>query len=293
MRDSLVLRFLYHTVLGRMLLKLLVCRKVSKIAALFLSSHLSAWMAPCYIKRYNIPMHDVEIPPGGFASFNAFFTRKKKINYDNKGKDWLKSPCDGWLTVTKIRRNIIFDIKNTNFSLEDLLKDPKLSEKFRNGTAFIFRLTPADYHRYCYGADGKILCSRKIDGRLHCVRPIALRTFPVFAQNAREYQIIETKEFGMMVQMEIGALLVGKINNHKELMESGAAKAGKEKGYFAFGGSTIVMLFQKDAVSFCEKLYERQNSNGEIRVSIGEAIAKASQRANYRQTPLRRKDIGL
>ena len=62
----------------------------------------------------------------------------------------------------------------------------------------------------------KVLRARKIRGKLHCVRPIALRTVPVFAQNSREYEVIAAGKFGIVVQMEIGALLVGKINNFRE-----------------------------------------------------------------------------
>lgn len=274
MKDSLMLRFLYGTVLGRMMLKLLVQPRVSKAAGCFLSSRLSAGLIPHYMKKWKIDMKDIEVPAGGFSSFNDFFTRRKKVKYDNVKNDWLKSPCDGLLSFVKIRRNIVFDIKNTKFSLEDLLGDRKLAEKFRNGSALIFRLTPADYHRYYYGACGKVLCHRKIQGKLHCVRPVALRTVPVFAQNTREYEVIETKEFGTIVQMEVGALLVGKIHNYKRPWERADVEAGMEKGYFEFGGSTIILLFQKNAVCLQEKLYGRSDDNGEIKVSAGEVIAR-------------------
>lgn len=274
MKDSFILRFLYGTVLGRMLLKLLVQPWASKAAGCFLSSGLSKGLIPHYIKKWKIDMTDIEIPEGGFSSFNDFFTRKKKVKYDEEKKGWLKSPCDGWMSIVKIRRNIVFDIKNTKFSLEDLLKDHKLSEKFRNGCALVFRLTPGDYHRYYYGACGRVLCHRRIQGKLHCVRPVALRKVPVFAQNTREYEIIETKEFGTILQMEIGALLVGKIHNYERCRESNEVEPGMEKGYFEFGGSTIILLFQKNAICLCEKLYGRRNDNGEIKVSAGEMIGR-------------------
>lgn len=274
MNDSLMLRFLYGTVLGRMMLKLLVQPGVSKAAGCFLSSRLSAGLIPHYMKKWKIDRKDIEIPEGGFSTFNDFFTRRKNVKYDNTEKDCLQSPCDGLMSLIKIRRNIVFDIKNTKFSLEDLLRDRKLAEKFRNGSALIFRLTPADYHRYYYGACGRVLCHRKIPGKLHCVRPVALRTVPVFAQNTREYEIIETKEFGTIVQMEVGALLVGKIYNYERLRERADVEAGVEKGYFEFGGSTIILLLQKNTVCLHEKLYGRSNDNGEIRVSAGEVIAR-------------------
>lgn len=269
-----MLRFLYGTVPGRILLKILVQPGVSKAAGRFLSSRLSAGLIPYYMRKWGIDERDMIIPRGGFFSFNDFFTRRKNIKWSGADKEWLKSPCDGWMSLFKIRRNIVFDIKNTQFSLEDLLRDSGLSKKFCNGAALVFRLTPGDYHRYYYGTGGRILCHRKIQGKLHCVRPVALRRVPVFAQNTREYEVIQTKTFGTVIQMEVGALLVGKIHNHNRSKKTVIAEEGTEKGYFEFGGSTIILLFQKDVVGLDQKLYGRRNDNGEIRVQAGECIAK-------------------
>ncbi len=270
-----MLRFLYRTVPGRMILKLLVRPGVSKAAGRFLASRASGWMVPYYIQKYKIDMSDIKIPEGGFPSFNAFFTRTKKGEVCRKAENELLSPCDGFLTPVGISKDTVLDIKHTQFSLEDLLKDRKLAEKFYDGTALIFRLTPANYHRYCYAADGKIICGRKIRGKLHCVRPIAVRTLPVYTQNSREYQVTRTENFGLVLQMEVGALLVGKIKNHKKPLQSRDVWAAEEKGYFEFGGSTIIVLLQKDAVCVDESLYERENEDGEIPVYMGESVAKS------------------
>lgn len=275
MRDSYFLSFLYQTIPGRAALKLLVCPKVSRAAGRFLSCRASKWIVPCYIRKHKIDMRDIEIPEGGFSSFNAFFTRKRKTMQHDLNGAALMSPCDGFLTPVKIREATVFSVKNTEFSVGDLLKDRELAKQFQNGTALIFRLTPANYHRYCYAADGNIVSFKKISGKLHCVRPIALRRMPVFVQNSREYAVIETKNFGTMVQMEVGALLVGKIKNHRKASEGASVQAGAEKGYFEFGGSTIILLFEKDKIRLCRKLQERKNSDGEIPVQMGEGIAKA------------------
>ena len=273
MRDSLLLRFLYGTVPGRAVLKLLVQPGVSKLGGRLLSSRASRWIVPYYIKKHHINMKNIEVPRGGFPSFNAFFTRRRRRRSCDLAGDHLISPCDGYLTVARMERGAVFSVKNTEFSVEDLLKDKGLAESFRGGTAFIFRLTPAEYHRYCYAADGDIIRAERIPGKLHCVRPIALRNVPVFVQNSREYQVIRTERFGTMVQMEIGALLVGKIKNDGRYLKSGSVQAGKEKGYFEFGGSTIVLLLQKDAVRVNTSLRDRKSVGGEIKVRMGEAIA--------------------
>lgn len=276
--DSLTLRFLYRTAPGRVLLKLLIQPKVSEAAGRYLSSRASKWLVPYYIRKHDIDMKGVEIPQRGFASFNDFFTRKRTTDDFGKADEYLVSPCDGWLSAVRIRKTTALMIKATRFSLRDLLGDAKLAEQFRDGEALIFRLTPADYHRYCYAADGQILSEKKIDGKLHCVRPIALRGIPVFAQNSREYQVIRTERFGTMVQMEIGALLVGKIKNHDRIQKLNNVQSGEEKGYFEFGGSTIVLLFQKDAIRLCESRENRENTYGERKVRSGERIAKARTR---------------
>ncbi len=289
MKESVSLRFLYGTAPGRLMLRLLVQPRVSKAAGRFLSSRASAWIVPYYIRKHEIDMEGVEAPQGGFASFNAFFTRRRRdafkgIRSDAESSDGLfaghlLSPCDGFLTPIPIHGNTIFDIKHTRFSLEDLLKDKALAARFWDGLALVFRLTPSNYHRYCYAADGTVLRHRRISGKLHCVRPIALREIPVFVQNSREYQVMRTKKFGLMVQMEIGALLVGKICNERLTMETNYVHAREEKGYFEFGGSTILLLLEKDAVCFRKALYERKNENGEIPVRAGELLSDEIGRA--------------
>lgn len=277
MRESIVLCFLYKTVFGRMVLKFLVQPGVSHITGKFLSSSLSRWLVPYYIWKHKIDMDDIEIPPKGFSSFNDFFIRNRRIECCDLTRGHLISPCDGLLTHIRIKKDFVFEIKNTRFYLEDLLEDHKLAKAFQNGAALIFRLSAADYHRYCYMANGRIRYFKKIQGKLHCVRPIALRTVPVFVQNSREYQVIETEQFGTMIQMEIGALLVGKIKNYRQPLDQGDVRAGEEKGYFEFGGSTILVLLKENAIYFNEKLYERQNSDGEIPVDMGECVAKTKK----------------
>lgn len=247
MKESLSLRFLYRTVPGRVILKILTLPPISRAAGRLLDSRISVCLIPYFIRKYHISTRRVVVPEGGFRSFNQFFCRRevRRRSHDpKKCAPGILSPCDGYLSRIPIRKNEIFDIKHTKFTLEELLQNPRLAREFQDGCACIFRLTPADYHRYCYASDGKVLFQKRIPGRLHCVRPIATTAVPVYAQNAREYQVIETRRFGRIVQMEVGALMIGRITNLPP-GESGEVKAGQEKGYFEFGGSTIVVLLKK------------------------------------------------
>ena len=272
-KENAAIRFLYHTIAGRSLLRLLVSPGVSKACGAVLDSRASVALIPLFQRKNGISMEGVEIPKGGFPSFNAFFSRKRVCKSVETNVD-LSSPCDSFLTCIQIHKDQIFDVKHTRFGLQDLLQDAALANEFSDGVALVFRLTPAHYHRYAYAVDGKILCWRKIKGVLHSVRPICTRQFPVYVQNAREYQVIETEHLGKIVQMEIGALLIGRITN--ECPKDRKSIRGREKGKFEFGGSTILLLLQKDAVRLRSDILATMDGKDELSVSYGETLVQTS-----------------
>ncbi|WP_036609714.1 phosphatidylserine decarboxylase [Oribacterium sp. P6A1] len=272
MSSSLGLKFLYHTVPGRIILKQLVKPSVSVRMGKFLSTGLSARLVPGYVKKNGIDLSRYEVPAGGYVSFNDFFTRKLLPENRPKPNSGLTAPCDGLLTVLDIDSESNFLIKNSNYSLVRLLKDRELADKFSNGTAFIFRLTPSHYHRYNFCSNGTVSSQKRISGKLHCVRPIALEQLPVFIENSREYVTIESEQAGKLIQMEVGALFVGKISNYAHKDETYHVRTTDEKGYFEFGGSTIIVLTDH-RVSVNEAILNRKrNEEGEIPVVIGESL---------------------
>lgn len=265
MSESLTVDFLYKTSVGRFILKGLVNPKISKRAAKILSSKISAAFVPSFIKRNRIDIDDYIVPEGGFRSFNDFFTRKIKPGKRVVEEIGLICPSDGLLTVSDITEKNVFNIKNTSYSLKELLDDEDLAGEFIGGTALIFRLTPSHYHRYVFCASGKVGKTRFIPGVLHSVKPVCHETFPVFVQNAREYAVFDTEEYGKVVQMEVGALLVGKISN-SGYAAGDRVRIGEEKGYFEYGGSSIVVLTKR-------RLREKHASNDEMPVKLGMDIA--------------------
>ncbi len=272
MNDSLALRFLYRTSCGRALLKLLVRPWVSRAAGRFLAGRFSKPLIRPFVRKNRISMDDVLVPTGGFASFNEFFIRKRKIIFSAERHDRLISPCDGRLSRVPLRGETFLEVKRSIYTLTDLLDDAELAKSFEGGEALVFRLMPVDYHRYSYPADATIIASKRIDGVLHCVRPIALGAYPVFIQNYREYQVLETEKFGRMVQMEVGALFVGRITNHPRTDGNGKVNAGEEKGYFEFGGSTIILLREKNAPPLSESIRTGTEDGAELYVRIGEPL---------------------
>ncbi len=263
------LRFLYRTVIGRMILKILVQPSLSRAAGRFLDSKHSVFLIKEYQKKNAISLDGITVPEGGFSSFNSFFSRKRTHTDFSGGPEDLCSPCDAYLSCYRIGEDSSFYIKHSRYSLSDLLQDRELAEGYQGGTAMIFRMTPAHYHRYHYIDDGNVLKEKRIDGVLHCVRPISGERYPVYIRNSREYSLQETAHFGTIVQMEVGALLVGRIRNHRT---GGSFCRGEEKGCFEFGGSTIVLLLQKNAAGLL-RLPDCTDNGQEISVRLGESIA--------------------
>lgn len=258
-----LLSFLYTNIFGRMLLKPLIQPQVSKLAGRYLSSAHSKWLISKFIERNEINMDIYE--ECDYSSFNDFFTRKIKPDCRPVPEDLdvLISPCDCLATVYPIQENTTFSIKNTEYTLRSLLRSPRLAKRFRGGYAYILRLTVEDYHRYLYSVSGKQSKNYHIDGTFHTVNPIANDYLPIYKENTREYTVIHSKEFGDVLQMEVGALLVGKISNHKQ---STVVTRGEEKGFFEYGGSTIVVLTQKGRVTPRSDLLTNSKNGYETKV---------------------------
>lgn len=272
MKDSIIIRLLYNTIFGRFLLKLLVNPKISRASARFLSSSFSRCLVPFFVQKNRIDLSCYEVPERGYLSFNDFFTRKKHEIYIDYGSGKPISPCDGLLTVSEITEDAFFSIKHIKYCLSELLKSDVLAEEYCGGIAFIFRLTPAHYHRYIWSVSGMLCETRHISGILHSVQPICHEKTKVFVENTREYAIVENDSVGRVLQMEIGALLVGRISNHK-LDRYQMVCAGQEKGFFEYGGSSIVMLV-KDKIELAEEIRNRVCTGNEIPVLMGEKLIK-------------------
>ncbi len=268
-KETGTVRFLYKTAFGRLLLKLLTCPFVSKIGGAFLGSCLSRFMVKRFIRKNGIDMSEYE--QRKYKSFNDFFTRRRTVRDFETDEEHVISPCDGHLSVYEIGENSVFDIKNAKYDTARLFNSAEIAERYRGGLCLIFRLTPLNYHRYSFACSGTLSEREKIKGKLHCVRPIAYTEFPVFCENAREVVYIDSDRFGRVAQMEVGALLVGRITNPPY---SERAVQGEEKGYFEFGGSTIILAFEKDRLKLSDKFLKAVGTATEIPVRLGDEIGE-------------------
>lgn len=266
-----ILKVLYKNVLGRILIKPLVKPGISYMMGKILSSSYSRCLISPFIKRNKINMEEYE--EASFFSYNDFFTRRIKVGQRtiDYQPDHLIAPCDSRLSIYPITKDSHFEIKNTQYTLHSLLRSKKLANFYENGLLLLFRLTVDDYHRYCYIDNGKKSKNYRIEGVFHTVNPMANEVLPVYKENTREYTVIDTENFGRVVVMEVGALLVGKIVNYHE---KALVQRGEEKGRFEFGGSSIIILLEKDRVVIDEDIRSNSAKGIETRVKLGEKIGK-------------------
>lgn len=277
-KDSLSLRFLYNTIPGRILLRPLISRFVTRLGGKFADSRISRCLVKGFIRKNNI---DVSLyKKEKFGTFNEVFTRELKeenLNIDYS-KDAFISPCDAALSIYQINENSVFEVKNSYYTVSSLINNEEKAKEYYGGLCLIFRLCVHHYHRYIYIDNGEKDGNTFIRGKYHTVRPIALERYPVFIQNSREFTTLKTENFGNVIQTEVGALLVGRIKNHHE---SGSFTRGEEKGMFLYGGSTIILLTGKDRVRLDDRFLKDINTGEETEVHLGEKIGTGLQNINF------------
>lgn len=248
--DSRVLSFLYGTVPGRVILKGLTAPWLSRLAGWYMDSGFSVRHIGSFAAKNGIDLNLCRKKK--FDSFNDFFTRqlKPELRPVDMAPNALISPCDGRLSVFAIDEKSVFSIKGSQYTVGELLNGDPAAERYMGGTCLVFRLCVGDYHRYHYLDSGVKGNNYHIPGVLHTVRPIALSKVPVFIRNSREYTLLQTENFGTVAQIEVGAILIGRIRNHHG---PGPFHKGGEKGMFLYGGSSIVVLLEPGKVRILEE----------------------------------------
>lgn len=267
--DSMV-RFMYSTLPGRIMLKFIQTLRFDRVIVAFLRSPLSKPYMIRYARRHEIPLTREQA--NQFRTYRNFFLRQRDDLQIDPDPDHFISPCDSLLSAYTIDENSSFSIKGSRYRVCDLLEDESLAKKYEGGICLIFRLCASDYHHYCYIDNGYQGEHHFIPGVLHSVQPIACETVPVFTLNRRSWCLLETEHFGPVVQTEIGALVVGGIVNAKE---NCSFVRGEEKGHFDLSGSTISLLLEPGRICLRPELLSVLNSGEESRVTLGQWIAYA------------------
>ncbi|MDR0679488.1 MAG: archaetidylserine decarboxylase [Puniceicoccales bacterium] len=268
--------FAYCNALGRLTISSLIKRKIFSILyGKYADSQISARQIKPFIEKFGIKTDSLEKKVEDFTSFNDFFCRKLKPSARPISPDptAVAAPADGRMLAFKsIANTTPFFVKGEQISVADLTKDYKLASKFRNCSMLISRLCPTDYHYFHFPVDCIPQRTYLINGEYSSIHPFAMKgKFATFLQNKRMSTVLQTKLCGQILMIEIGATCVGSIQQTFTPFQE--ALKGAEKGYFQFGGSTVILLFERDRIKFSEDLLANTQDGIETYVMMGDKIA--------------------
>jgi phosphatidylserine decarboxylase len=273
-----VMEFLYGSRLGFFITELLFKHRwATELYARLQHGPGSKQKIRKFVESHGVNLDELERPIESFNTFNEFFIRKLKasarpIDCDPSS---LISIADCRLSAYPIREDAVYPVKAESFTLARLLGGDETAASYANGYAdglcLIFRLAPVDYHRFGYVDDCEQSPVERINGFYRSVHPLSLRKMKaVFTENRREYCILKTANFGEIVHIDVGATGVGRIVQRHP--GGGRCARGEEKGYFEFGGSTVILLLKPGAAKIDDDIAEYSGRGIETIVRYGENI---------------------
>lgn len=268
------LRWTYGNPIGRLSLHTLVKRAAfSRWYGWRMDRPNSRARVAPFIRNFKLNPDDFADPPESYCTFNEFFYRKLKpaARPIAPDPDAAVFPADarhlGFQNISKMEG--IF-VKGAVFELATLLQDAQLANRFREGAMILSRLCPVDYHRYHFPVAGIAGAPRQINGPLYSVNPIALRrNIKIFTENKRAITEIDSAEFGKVLMLEIGATCVG---SFEYTYKPGPIAKGQEKGFFKFGGSSTITIFEPNRITLAQDLVENSAKGMELYAKIGDVM---------------------
>jgi len=272
--NLMFLNFLYFNKFGVYLKPIFIQKFMSKLMGFYQDSYLSKYQIKSFIKKHDINMFEFSKSENEYKNFNDFFIRELKPNIRTIDNDinTIIAPADSKLfVIPDISQDTEFFVKNIKFNLNIFLNNNELAKKYDNGLILIFRLSPSDYHRFHTPFDCIILEAKNINGNLESVNSLVYKSGlqPLYT-NERKLITLNSELFGSVLFIPVGAMFVGKIvNTYKS---NRAYKKGEEIGYFKFGGSTIVLVFEKNKIKVKDKFLTNSKNGYETQVKIGDVI---------------------
>lgn len=268
------LRWTYGNPLGRLSLHALVKRAAfSRWYGSRMDNPASRSKVLPFIKKFGLDAAEFADAPECYRTFNEFFYRKLKPEARPIAKDPNAAvfPADarhlGFENISKIEG--IF-VKGAVFDLATLLQSESLAKRHQEGSIVLSRLCPVDYHRFHFPVSGVAGAPKQIDGPLYSVNPIALKqNIRIFSSNKRAITEIDSPEFGKVLMLEIGATCVG---SFEYTYQAGRIEKGAEKGYFKFGGSSTITIFEPNRIKLAADLIEKSKEGMELYARIGDAM---------------------
>ncbi|KAJ2900990.1 phosphatidylserine decarboxylase [Zalerion maritima] len=233
---------------------------------------------PKFVDFHQLNMSEVLRPLEEFKNFNEFFYRALK-----PGARPCSAPNNANIVVSPADcRSVVFNsidkstsiwIKGRDFSVKRLLGDayPEDASRFEGGPLGIFRLAPQDYHRFHFPVDGKMGKPIPIAGEYYTVNPMAIRSaLDVYSENVRVLVPVDSPTHGRVMIVCVGAMMVGSTVITQQ--EGAEVRRADELGYFKFGGSTIVLLFEKGKMVFDDDLVGNSEMALETLVRVGMSV---------------------
>ncbi len=279
--DSFI-KFLYCSEAGKKLGGIFTNKIFSKTYGAFQDLPSSHRKVKPFIEKFNIPIQDYE--PGSrpsldssdsYRSFNEFFIRKFKL-----GKRSFVSEANRMAAFAEARyvgfdsvdEKSVYPVKGQYLKAKDLIGNDQIAKIFEGGPLLIARLCPVDYHRYHYPDNGKVVEHYPISGAFDSVNPLALKEKnQIFIKNERHISILQTENFGRLAYIEVGAICVGKIvQTHRW---NKPFLRGEEKGYFLFGGSTVILMGEKGLWKPSNDIIQNTKNGIETYLHLGQEVA--------------------
>jgi phosphatidylserine decarboxylase len=255
--------------------------RVSFLSALygyFQKSPMSKFKVKPFVQAYHIDASEFLEPVDAFVSFNDFFTRRLKPECRpiTQGNEVAVLPADArYLVFQNIEQTDGFWVKGKKFILKNLLQNERLAASYAQGAMVIARLCPVDYHRFHFPCQCTPGIAQLIHGPLFSVNPMALkRNIGILSENKRMITQLQTPHFGNVQYIEVGATYVGSI---RQTYIAGKSYAkGDEKGYFSFGGSCVILLFEPGKIIFDQDLIDTSMKKIEARGLLGQSLGRSS-----------------
>lgn len=272
------LRWIYGNPLGKAALHTLVKRRAfSAWYGRRMSTAASAKKIAPFIAQYALDPDEFADAPDAFSSFNEFFFRRLKPEARPISDDpaSVVFPADGRHLGFQSAADIdaVF-VKGQRFDLAGLLGNAELAARYARGPLVLSRLCPVDYHRFHFPIAGTPGEPHVVPGPLFSVSPVALRAkLEYLWTNKRAITLLDAGLFGTVAIIEIGATCVGSIR--QTYTPAKPVKKGDEKGFFAFGGSSTITLFEPDRVHLAQDLLEHSDRHTELYARVGTLMGRA------------------
>lgn len=267
----------HNTASGNSLTRALLSRRfVSRLYGWYCRQPWTRFRIASFARAVGADLTELAQPLASFRSLGDFMTRnidltRRPIDPDPR---LCVCPADGRvLAYPIVRADTSFRIKGGLFDLTTLLQDASLSRRFAGGACAIVRLYLGDYHHFHFPVSGFPQEPRALAGRYFAVTPYARRwAVPFYGENHRMITLLESEHFGTIAMIEIGAFTVGSVREC--FVPYGRVAKGEHKGFFAPGGSVVVLLFESGAIRLDEDLCENTRAGLETFVRLGEAIGR-------------------